>query len=556
MQNTNDLILNNNTQRESKILDPNDNEPSSIILSNNPQTQTSIIARPPKIYIPPDTNESSNTDSKKTTNSKVSTIIVIEDSDLIKEGKTHCEITTNQDIENLSVSEKTIIIVNDPRNWNASRKRFILFLVAFAGFISPISCTFFFPAINDVRKDLNTSEILANSLVAVYIFFWGISPLGWASYSDSHATRRKVYLFSFILFVISSVLCALLNNIWLLLAMRALQSCGASAAMCIGAGVITDIFRAEERGTAYGLFFIGPLLGPLIGPLIGGYINEYLNWRWIFWSLAIIGFLMLLLIFFFLPETFRQPSSSPTSTPKKRFRPITPLLLLRYPFVSMIITYVSSICVLLFLYQTLVPTSFAIQYNLSSSEIGLVLFANGIGFIVGSVLGGRYSDYVLMRAKKECGEEYPEMRLQSVWLGAAMVPVGMLAFGWLTQANFALAWNLVAMVISAIGAMIIFSATATYLVDALPTQSASAIAVYHCIRLIIGAIASGVAQTVDSAIGTGWTYTIPSIICIFCTALVALVSFYGRQWRKKYADGRKFEYVKYGKRIGMYASPV
>ncbi|CAG8493314.1 8231_t:CDS:2 [Ambispora leptoticha] len=493
-----DKNMQNNKQEGSKILDSNDNLPFSQVSSDNDnqQTQTSIIAHPPKIYTPSDTNELANTNSKKkswfnissnekqpikTTNSKISTIIVIEDPDLTKECKAHGETTTKQDNENLSISEESII-ENDPRNWSAGRKRLILFLIAFAGLISPIVCTIYFPAINDVRKNLNTSEVLANSS----------------------------------------------RSIWFLLVMRAFQASGASAAMSIGAGVITDVFRIEERGTAYGIFFVGPLIGPLIGPVIGGYLDEYLGWRWIFWMLAIIGFVILLIIFFCLPETFRQQST----IPKKRFNPFTPLLLLRYPFVSIIVAYVSAVCVPIFILQTLVSTSIAMQYNLSSANIGLVLIANGIGLIIGSVLGGKYSDCVLRRAKKKYCEEYPEMRIQSLWLGAVMFLAGMLAFGWLVQANLALVWVLVAMFIGAIGMMLVFSATATYLVDALPTQSASAIAVYHCMRLIISAITSVIAQPLDSAIGTGWTFTIPSIICIFCTALVALIPHYGRQWRK------------------------
>lgn len=33
----------------------------------------------------------------------------------------------------------------------------------------------------------------------------------------------------------------------------------------LGAGVISDVFVPEERGTAYGFFYVGPLCGPVIG---------------------------------------------------------------------------------------------------------------------------------------------------------------------------------------------------------------------------------------------------------------------------------------------------
>jgi MFS family permease len=35
-----------------------------------------------------------------------------------------------------------------------------------------------------------------------------------------------------------------------------------------------------ERGNAFGIFYLFPLIGPLFGPTFGGYITQYLGWRW------------------------------------------------------------------------------------------------------------------------------------------------------------------------------------------------------------------------------------------------------------------------------------
>jgi MFS family permease len=48
---------------------------------------------------------------------------------------------------------------------------------------------------------------------------------------------------------------ALARNIQQLLLFRVVQAFGGGGGMSIGAGVISDIYRLEQRGTAMGVFF-------------------------------------------------------------------------------------------------------------------------------------------------------------------------------------------------------------------------------------------------------------------------------------------------------------
>lgn len=67
--------------------------------------------------------------------------------------------------------------------------------------------------------------------------------------------RRTVYLFSLPLLFIGSVGVALANNIPELMTWRFVQAFGAAPGLSVGAGVIGDIYRLEERGSAMGIFF-------------------------------------------------------------------------------------------------------------------------------------------------------------------------------------------------------------------------------------------------------------------------------------------------------------
>ena len=67
--------------------------------------------------------------------------------------------------------------------------------------------------------------------------------------------RRPTYLWSLPVLVIGSAGVAVAQNIPSLLFWRFFQAMGGSPGAILGAGVIGDIFRLEERGSAMGVFF-------------------------------------------------------------------------------------------------------------------------------------------------------------------------------------------------------------------------------------------------------------------------------------------------------------
>ncbi|CAG8591392.1 18549_t:CDS:2 [Acaulospora morrowiae] len=437
---------------------------------------------------------------------------------------------------------------SDPRKWSRTKKNFILFIVAAAGIIGPIASTILYPAIPVIKDDLHTSAVLANGLVSVYIFFKGAAPLVWASYSDAYGTRRKIYLVSFTLFIITSVICGFSWNIWTLMLMRGLQSCGSSAVQSIGAGTISDIYDSYERGSSYGIFYVGPLVGPLLGPIIGGYVTQYLGWRWIFWMLTLFGTILLAFIFFALPETFR-PQKRPHTLLRqptvpdspKRFNPFSSLELLKYPWVSLIQVYICAVFAIIFAQNTLVPRSFEKLYNLSTAEVGLVFLAPSAGYMLGSVIGGRYSDFVLAKYKtRNGGISYPEMRLNSSWLGAVLIPISFFVYGWFVEFKLPLYLPLIAMFLGGFSTYLAFNSTSTYLVDAFPGRSASAIAVSNFLRGISAAISSLISIPLEDALGVGWTYTLLVGITVLSTSCLIWVYCRGRKWRE--AEDSNFSY--------------
>lgn len=121
------------------------------------------------------------------------------------------------------------------------------------------------PGLQAVTVDLHATLLLTTLSAALYVLFMGIAPVIWAAISDYYQVRRLLLVISMVIFAVCSLGCALVNNIGGLIALRIIQSMGASCGQAVRAGVITDCYPVEGRGAAFAKYFTGMFLGPLLG---------------------------------------------------------------------------------------------------------------------------------------------------------------------------------------------------------------------------------------------------------------------------------------------------
>lgn len=94
--------------------------------------------------------------------------------------------------------------------------------------------------------------------------------------------RRPVLQFAITTFLIGSLLAGMSQEMWQLIATRAIQGIGAGGLMTLAFTIISDLVSPRERGKYQGLFGAVFGLSSVAGPLLGGYFAEH-NWRWIFY---------------------------------------------------------------------------------------------------------------------------------------------------------------------------------------------------------------------------------------------------------------------------------
>ena len=123
--------------------------------------------------------------------------------------------------------------------------------------------------------------------------------------------RKPVIVFGLLVFVAGSVLAALTQNIFFIIAGRALQGCGAisSAVLALAADLTREAQRTKTMaiiGVCIGLAFSAAFV---VGPLIDG----YLGLNGLFWTAAGLGLAGIVVVLVLVPDAPAKPAAEKTN---------------------------------------------------------------------------------------------------------------------------------------------------------------------------------------------------------------------------------------------------
>ncbi|KAF9261763.1 MFS general substrate transporter [Marasmius fiardii PR-910] len=308
---------------------------------------------------------------------------------------------------------------------------------------------------------------------------------------------------------------------------RFFQTFGVSFGISVGAAVIGDMYKLEERGTALGIFFAACLTGPALALVVGGFAAHYASWRVMQATLAVAGLVGFGFVVLFMSET-----SFPGSRGVDRQRaelgrddvpftipnPFATLTLLRSP--NIVAISVVGWTVLMTYYVILLPLPFttAKRYGIENqATIGLLYAPVGLGNFVGAPFAGWLSDQVLKRMlKKRGGVWCPEDRLRPTVLGAALsVPLSVLGVGvvsYFVPGRLGLTLNMICFFFNGFGVDMVLSPCWAYVVDIMHSRSAESVAATTGFRSFLMAIGvSAIAPMIDY-FGILWTNIIFAFI--------------------------------------------
>lgn len=137
-----------------------------------------------------------------------------------------------------------------------------------------------------------TSYLVANAVV--------LPASGWIS---GRIGRKRFYLSSIVLFTVSSLMCGVAPNLFVLILFRVLQGLGGGGLQPTTQAILADVFPKHRIASAFTLYSIVIVLAPTLGPVLGGWLSDNCGWRWIFFLNVPFGIAAYALNYELQPET-------------------------------------------------------------------------------------------------------------------------------------------------------------------------------------------------------------------------------------------------------------
>ena len=183
-------------------------------------------------------------------------------------------------------------------------------LLALLGMVGPFAIDTYLPAFAGIARSLDASPVQMQQTLSAYLFGFAFMSLFHGAISDSFG-RRPVVLWGVAIFTLTSVGCALSQNIGQLIFFRVLQGLSTGAGIVVSRAVVRDMFEPSQAQKVMSQITIFFGIAPAIAPIIGGWLFVLAGWHSIFWFLAGVGVLLWLANFRFLPETLHVAQRQP-----------------------------------------------------------------------------------------------------------------------------------------------------------------------------------------------------------------------------------------------------
>jgi DHA1 family bicyclomycin/chloramphenicol resistance-like MFS transporter len=392
---------------------------------------------------------------------------------------------------------------NSPRKKNFYQILILGLLTA----LGPFSIDMYLPAFPEIARNLHTS--VAQVMLSLSSFFIGIS-VGQLIYGPllERFGRKKPLYAGLCIYLVASIGCAMATSVDALILLRLLQALGGCVGMVASRAVVRDLFEVHETAKIFSLLMLVVAVSPIVAPTAGGYVTSVLGWRWVFAILIVVDVLIILGVYFFLPE-----SKKPDPTFSLRAGPITQNFwgVLKHPqFYPYALT--GSIAYGgLSAYVSGSPDVFMEMFRVSEKQYGWIFAVIALGIISASQLNN-------LALKKFSSEQI--IKVSSLCQSLIGLAFAVLAFcGW------AELYTTIALIFLFLGCQgFIFPNASALSLAAFGHNAGSASALLGALQMGIGAGASAMVSLFQN------NTTVPMAgVMAFCSVTALLVFFLGRK---------------------------
>lgn len=264
-------------------------------------------------------------------------------------------------------------------------KSFLIVLLGLLAALSTLTIAMYIPGFHQMAADFQVKESQIAFTLTSYFIGITIGQLIYGPIIDRFG-RKKPLLISLLVYILTSVLCAIAGSLDMMIGVRFLQALGASAGMVSALAIITDVFEPQHRAKAFSLVMTVLGVAPILSPTLGSFFVASFNWESVFYALTGYGLMVFVLVFFFLPETIVYQSKERLSGKlimKNYGQVIKNKTFLLYAIGgsmanSVIFAFVAASPAIFMGFYKIPPKQFALLYGISTAGAMAGNYLNGI----------------------------------------------------------------------------------------------------------------------------------------------------------------------------------
>ncbi|KAI5963812.1 MDR1 [Candida pseudojiufengensis] len=373
--------------------------------------------------------------------------------------------TSNNKEKDYEEEDKHLIIVDwegpndpdNPKNWPTFERCFFILEVAFLTTSVYMASAIYTPGILEIRKEFHVGQPVANLGVFAFVFAYGLGPIVWSPMSENAIFgRSSIYIVTLFIFVILQIPTALVDNIAGFVILRFLAGFFASPCLATGAASVGDVTKDLYLPAALATWSIGAVAGPSMGPFFGAILSVKGGWRWCFWFMLIVSGATMVVLFFFLPETYgptllaRKAKRLRARTGNDRitsagilenerrtkreimietfWRPIEVTIL--EPVVFLIDMYIAMVYSVLYLFFEVFPIYFVETKGFTIIELGVSYLSLLVGVLIACSIYIPVIHHKFTVPLKKGEKLYPEVFIPIAIVGGTFFAGGLFIFGW------------------------------------------------------------------------------------------------------------------------------
>ncbi len=246
--------------------------------------------------------------------------------------------------------------------------------------ISPFATDMYLPAFAAIAQEFHSNTAAIAYTLSIYFTGFSLGQLLYGPLLDRYGRKRPLAV-GLVAFVITSIGCAAARDLHAFIALRFVEALAVCVAQVAAIAMVKDFFPAKESARVFSLLFLMIGSSPLLAPTLGSLIIVSVGWRVIFYALAAMAFVILVIVLTLLPEP-HQPDPSVSLLPGPMVRSF--LHIFRNPqFFTYTLAGGFSLAGL-FAFVAASPIIFIDGYGVSPKGFGVVFAVLVMGFIGGN----------------------------------------------------------------------------------------------------------------------------------------------------------------------------